>query len=96
MKKNNIEKENAVTLIEIFNLQINKKIWLGCMRTAGNYNTCIRKLTFFRKRCLHLCFTGSDSGMGGKLSETSDRPTSQPPGNCGLIFSQLTCHVQPL
>lgn len=48
-KKSNIEKEIEVTLIEIFNLQVNKKIQLGCTRTAGNYKTCIRKLTLFLK-----------------------------------------------
>lgn len=48
-KKNNIKKGNVVTLIEIFNLQLNKKIRLGCTRTASNYKTCIRKLTLFLK-----------------------------------------------
>lgn len=48
-KKNNIEKGNAVTLIETFNLQADKKIRLGRTRTAGNYKTCIRKLTLFLK-----------------------------------------------
>lgn len=48
-KKINIEKEVAVTVIEMFNLQVNQKIRLGCTRTAGNYKTCIRKLTLFLK-----------------------------------------------
>lgn len=48
-KKNNIEKGNAVTLIEIFNSQADKKIRSGRTRTAGNYKTCIRKLTLFLK-----------------------------------------------
>lgn len=48
-KKRNIKKGNVVTLIEIFNLQLNKKIRLGCTRTASNYKTCIRKLALFLK-----------------------------------------------
>lgn len=45
--KININKEDSVTLIDIFNSQVNKKIQSGCTRTAGNYKTCIRKLALF-------------------------------------------------
>ena len=38
-----------MTLIEIFNSQADKKIRSGRTRTAGNYKTCIRKLTLFLK-----------------------------------------------
>lgn len=48
-KKINIEKAVAVTVIEIFNLQVNQKIRLGCTRTASNYKTCIKKLALFLK-----------------------------------------------
>ena len=48
-KKRNIKKGNVVTLIEIFNSQADKKIRSGRTRTAGNYKTCIRKLTLFLK-----------------------------------------------
>lgn len=47
--KININKEDSVTLIDIFNSLVNKKIQSGCTRTAGNYKTCIRKLALFLK-----------------------------------------------
>lgn len=48
-KKIDIEKEIAVTLIEMFNWQADKKMRSGRTRTAANYKTCIRKLALFLK-----------------------------------------------